>query len=111
MELTKIDSKTGIVFEITDSFVDYAIDGDPKNVKIEICYSGNEDEYGESILEFEYASVSKETNPHLTIDQIGQIEKVLENGKEEDYVRALVEFYKLTDIKFDANEYNYILNN
>ena len=111
MELTKIDSKTGIVFEITDSFVDYAVDGDPENVKLNVEYSGTEDGNGNSVLEFEWVTISPEENPHLTIDQLGQIEKVLENGREEDYVRALVEFYKLTDIKFDANEYNYILNN
>ena len=110
MELTKIDSKTGIVFEITDSFVDYAVDGDPQNVKIEINYSGNQDEDGNEILEFEYATVSETGNPHLTIDQIEQINKVLENGKELDYVKSLVKFYELTDIKFDANEYKYSLN-
>jgi len=111
MELTKIDSKTGIVFEITDSFVDYAVDGDPENVKLNVEYSGTEDGNGNSVLEFEWVTISPEENPHLTIDQLGQIEKVLENGREEFYVRALVEFYKLTGIAFDANEYNYILNN
>jgi len=111
MELTKIDSKTGIVFEITDSFVDYGIDGNPENVKLNVEYSGNEDENGNSVLEFEWISVPEEANPHLTVDQIGQIEKVLENGKELDYVKSLKAFYEITGINFDANEYNYALNN
>ena len=111
MELTNINSKSGIVYEITDSFVDYAVDGNPENVKLNIEYSGTEDGNGNQVLEFEWITISAEANPYLTIDQLGQIEKVLENGREEFYVRALVEFYKLTGIKFDANEYNYILNN
>ena len=105
MKITKIDSETGIAYEITDSFVDYGVDGNPVNVKIEICYSS-----GNGVLEFEHSTVTAEANPHLSIDQIGQVNKALENGREEDYVRSLVELYKLIGIKFNPNEYNYILN-
>ena len=111
MEFTNIDSKTGIVYEITDSFVDYNIDEDPENVKLNVNYSGGIDENGNEVLEFEWISVPEEANPHLTVDQIGQIEKVLENGKELDYVKRLKSFYEITDINFDANEYNYAINN
>jgi hypothetical protein len=93
---TKTKSSEGIIYQVVDS-----IEG--REVVIDITYSAGE--AGE--LEFEYAQVEEAQNPNLTEDQIRTCNKVLECGREEDYVRALVSIYKREGIAFLPNHYEF----
>jgi hypothetical protein len=76
-------------------------------VIVDITYSGDTDEDGNEILEFECAAAEEETNPTLSKDELRIVNKILECGLEERYVVALQEHYKTTSIKFDVGEYKH----
>ena len=96
---TKTISKDDIIYQIEDTF-----DG-IGTVIVDIAYSGNEDENGNEILEFEYAIAEETENTNLTEEQLRIVNKVLECGREEEYVRHLVEYYNRTGVNFDPNHY------
>ena len=77
------------------------------SVVIDIAYSGDEDENGNDILQFEYAIVEPEFNQSLTEDQIEEAMGELECGLEDEIVCELKEAYEGTDIRFDVGEYKY----
>jgi hypothetical protein len=89
--------KSDMIYEIEDSF-----DGIPEMVTVDIGYSSGE---GTNELEFEYAVVSEELNTSLTEEQIRVCNKVLECGREEEYVRILAKYYEITSYKFIPNHY------
>jgi hypothetical protein len=91
---------TGMVYQISD-----VIEG--HEVIVDITYSGDSDEDGNEILEFECAVAEEDTNPTLSADELRIVNKILECGLEETYVVALQEHYKTTDIKFDVGEYKH----
>lgn len=101
---TKTISKDEVIYQIEDNF-----EGISPTVVIDIVYSGNEDEDGNEILEFECAVAESENNPELTKEQLQEVNKILECGQEEKYVRGLTAYYLQTDINFDPNEYRDIL--
>ncbi len=99
----RTQSKTdGVIYQLEDTF-----DGYDGTVIVDIAYSSEEDESGNDVLEFEWASVIDEVNPELTQDQISAFNKEIENGREEEYVQILVEAYKCTNIRFDVGEYKH----
>ena len=95
-------SSDGTIYQITD-----VIEGSA--VVINITYSGGQDENGVDTLEFEYASAEEDSNPTLTAEELSEVNKILECGREESYVIALLGYYKATGINFDPNEYRYAL--
>jgi len=99
MKLVEFDN--GVVYFIEDTF-----EGVDHPVMISIEYSGGEND---NEFEFEWATVSKESNPWLTEEQFREVNKTLECGLEEQYVNELEAFYAKTDIKFDPNHYESIL--
>ncbi len=86
-------SEDGTIYQITD-----VIEGKP--VVIDINYSGSED-----TLEFEWAVAEADSNPSLTAEELEEINDILECGREERYVRVLLEYYAGTTVNFDPNEY------
>ena len=99
MKLIEFDN--GVVYFIEDAF-----EGVDHPATISIGYSGGE---ADNEFEFEFATVSKESNPWFTDDQLKEINKTLECGLEELYVNELEAFYAKTDIKFHPNHYESIL--
>jgi len=95
-------SSDGTIYQITD-----VIEGSA--VVINITYSGGQDENGVDTLEFEYASAEEDSNPTLTAEELNEVNKILECGREESYVIALLGYYKANGINFDPNEYRYAL--
>jgi hypothetical protein len=72
---------------------------------VDITYSGDTDEQGKEISEFEYAQVAKENS--ISESDRERFNKILENGLEEDIVRFLVNEYQNTSINFSPNEYQF----
>ena len=92
----KTQSPEGIIYQFEDS-----IEG--HKVIVDITYSTGE--AGE--LEFEFAEVKEDENLTLTEDQIRTYNKVLECGREEDYVRELDLIYSQLGIAFLPNHYEF----
>jgi len=89
-------TEDGTIYQIVDNIAGH-------DVTVDICYSGGEN--GE--LEFVYANAEADSNPNLSEDQLNEINDELECGLEERYVIALMEYYKNTEVKFDAGEYKF----
>jgi hypothetical protein len=89
-------SKEEIVYQIADKIEGY-------DAIIDFAYSGGEGDE----LEFEWAHADEDANPHLTKEELRIVNKVLECGREEEYVQLLVGLYKDTAIRFDVGEYKY----
>lgn len=100
MKIREEGVKSGVIYQFEDSF-----EGHNGTVIVDISYSSNEDEDGNDILEFEWASIIDEVNPKLTEIQISDFNKELENGREEQYVKFLVCFYEGSDVNFNPNHY------
>jgi hypothetical protein len=98
----KTKSDDGIIYQIEREF-----DGIGP-VTIDICYSGNQDEEGNDILEFVYASVEDTENDKLSLQQRAEANKALECGLEESVLLFLINEYQANPIewKFDLGEYN-----
>jgi hypothetical protein len=90
-------SKDGVIYQITDD-----IDG--VDVVIDITYSAGE---GENELEFEYSQAEAKANPKLDEEELRVVNKILECGMEEKYVKCLVDYYRGTDIVFLPNHYEF----
>lgn len=89
-------SEDGTVYQIIDD-----IDG--VDVVIDITYSAGENDE----LEFECACAEAEANPKLDEEELRVVNKILECGMEEKYVKYLVDYYKDTDIVFLPNYYEF----
>lgn len=74
-------------------------------VIVDIVYSGNTDEQGNDVSEFEYAEVSADNK--FDLDKTAVLNKVLENGVEEDIVKFLINEYQDSHINFSPNEYQF----
>jgi len=81
------------------------LERDAVPVIVDIAYSGTSDETGKMISEFEWASVTSDSNPGISEDVLNDLSENLENGLEEQIVRWLILHYKNTSINFDPNEY------
>jgi hypothetical protein len=90
-------SMDGTIYQITDN-----IDG--VDIVIDIAYSAGE---GKNELEFEWAHAEAEANPKLDEEELRVVNKILECGMEEKYVKCLVDYYKDTDIIFLPNHYEF----
>jgi hypothetical protein len=74
-------------------------------VIVDITYSGGTDEKGNEVDEFEYAQVSVDNG--FDLEKTAVLNKVLENGLEEDIVKFLIAEYQNTPINFSPNEYQF----
>lgn len=74
-------------------------------VIVDITYSGDTDEKGNEVSEFEYAQVSVDNG--FDLEKTAVLNKVLENGLEEDIVKFLITEYQNTPINFSPNEYQF----
>lgn len=102
MNIKEINEETGVIYQIEESF-----EGISPKVVIDIAYSGNEDEDGNDILEFEWAVAESDSNPELSKEQLQEVNKILECGREEDIVKKLDILYHGTMIKFAPNHYEF----
>lgn len=93
----KLIAETDLVRYIEDWF-DGIINA---SVTVSIDYSAGEN----GVIEFESAIVTSESNESLTEEQIQEANKILENGREEEYVKMLSEYYIFSGVKFNANHY------
>lgn len=69
-----------------------------KNVKLDITYSGGENE---NELEYEGVTISNVNN--YTKKKAADIEKLIESGFEEDIINKLTAYYKDSQYKFSVN--------
>lgn len=90
--------KNGILYQVQ-------VPIENQEVVVDICYSGNRDENGNDIVEFEYTTIRPSVD--LSLEEQNSLFKFLENGIEEDIVRFLVDHYKGTSINFSPNEYQF----
>ena len=84
--------KTELIYEVFDQFEGY-----PGEVKVQVEYSGAANEED---IEFEWTVVRDYDNPHLNETDLIKIQKILECGREEDYIRLLEAHYSNTNINF-----------
>ncbi len=98
----KTKSEDGVIYQIEREFEGMG------PVTIDICYSGGEDEEGNDILEFVYASVEDTENDNLSLKQRAEANKALECGLEEAVIVFLINEYRKNPIewKFDLGEYS-----
>lgn len=92
----------GTIYQISD-----VIEG--RLVVINITYSSGETINGNDVLEFECARAEESNNLTITAEQLREVNKILECGREEEYVKILFEYYKSTPTNFDPNEYRYAM--
>ena len=98
----KTKSEDGVIYQIERDFEGIG------PVVVDICYSGGEDEEGNDILEFVYASVERTENDNLSLQQRAEANKALECGLEEAVILFLINEYRKEPIewKFDLGEYD-----
>ena len=102
----KEQSKDGIIYQLEMTFEEIG------TVFVDITYSGDTDEDGNDVLEFECATAEEEENTHLSEAEIEEANDILECGMEEHIVRFLIWHYKEnTSIRFDVGEYDWIIEN
>jgi uncharacterized protein YkuJ len=86
----KYKSESGIVYLIEDYFEEIG------EVILDVVYSSGEDDE----LELEWVVAEEGSNPHLTEDQIEEVNSQIEDGRELEYAQFLNSYYEKEGIKF-----------
>ena len=102
----KEQSQDGTIYQVEMDFEGIGV------AVVDIAYSGDEDEEGNPILEFCWATADETSNSDTyTEEQLEEINDILECGREETIVRFLKDHYEKCNIRFSVGEYDWIIEN
>jgi hypothetical protein len=102
----KEQSQDGTIYQVEMDFEGIGV------AVVDIAYSGYTDASENDVLEFAYAIAEEQSNSDLyTEEQLNEINKILECGREETIVRFLMDHYEKCNVRFDVGEYDWIIKN